>query len=107
LGASGCAAGVARVDEFADGYRDTTSIDVTLGDGGSDVGAGQLYFTVPVTLVASMSDGSVQTFVGCYRLHPARPQLQAVPPFAPMAIQHANIVLVDDGGPDGVALDCS
>jgi len=33
-------------------------------------------------------------------LHLARPQLQAVPPFRPMAIQHANIIAVDDGQPE-------
>ena len=83
-------------DEFVQGYGDTTSVEVTLGTVSSDVGAGQLYFLVPVSLVGSLSDGSVQMFTGCYRLHLARPQLQAVPPFRPMGVQHANIVQVDD-----------
>lgn len=43
------------------------------------------------------SDGSVQTFVGCYTLHLARPQLQAIPPFSPMGIQRASIQAVDNG----------
>jgi hypothetical protein len=85
--------------EFANGYADTSSIQVTLGMIGSGVGAGQLYFSVPVTLVAFMSDGSIQTFVGCYTLHLGRPQLQAEPPFQPMAIQHASISLVNNDAP--------
>ena len=92
---------LAPFDDFASGYADTTSVDATLGQGGSGVGAGQLYFTVPVTLVASMADGSVQTYVGCYTLHLGRPQLQAVPPFHPLAIQRASIEAVDNDAATG------
>jgi len=87
---------LAPFDQFVAGYADTAGVDLTLGDIGSGVGAGQLYFTVPVTLVATMSDGSVQTFVGCYTLHIGRPQIQAVPPFQPLAIQRASIQQVDN-----------
>ena len=73
---------------------------MTLGNAGGDVGAGQLYYTVPVRLVAPMSDGSVQTFAGCYTLHLARPQLQAVPPYHPLGIQYASIDLVQEGDVD-------
>jgi hypothetical protein len=82
-------------DEFEQGYADTVSVDLTIGDVVGGVGAGQLYFSVPVTLVATIGDGSTQTFVGCYILHLGRPQLQAVPPFQPMAIQRANVRQVD------------
>jgi hypothetical protein len=88
-----------QFDEFANGYTDTSSVQVTLGTIISGVGAGQLYYSVPVTLAATMSDGSAQTFVGCYTLHLGRPQLQAVPPFQPMAIQHASISRVDNDVP--------
>lgn len=84
-------------DDFVQGYADTASVDLTLGDVGEGVGAGQLYFSVPVTLMAAMLDGSTQTFVGCYTLHLGRPQLQAVPPFRPLGIQRARIEAVDDG----------
>jgi hypothetical protein len=87
---------LAPFDDFAAGYADTAAVDLTLGDIGSGVGAGQLYFTVPVTLIATMSDGAVQTFVGCYTLHIGRPQIQAVPPFQPLAIQRASIRQVDN-----------
>lgn len=85
-----------RFDDFAAGYADTASVDVTQGDVGTGVGAGQLYFTVPVTLVSTLSDGSTQTYVGCYTLHIGRPQIQAVPPFNPLAIQNASIEQVDN-----------
>ena len=85
-----------RFDDFAAGYADTQSVDLTIGDVGTGVGAGQIYFSVPVTLVATQTDGSLQTFVGCYTLHIGRPQIQAVPPFRPLAIQRASIEQVDD-----------
>ncbi len=87
-------------DEFASGFAETVFVEVTLGGVSSDVGAGQIYFMVPVSVVASLTDGTMQMFAGCYTLHLARPQLQAVPPFRPMAIQHANLVVVDDVQPD-------
>ena len=83
-------------DQFVLGYADTASVDLTLGDIGTGVGAGQIYFSVPVTLVATQSDGSSQMFVRCYTLHLGRPQLQAVAPVQPLAIQRANIQQVDN-----------
>ena len=83
-------------DEFVAGYADTQSVDLTVGDVGTGVGAGQIYFSVPVTMVATQSDGSLQTFVGCYTLHLGRPQIQAVPPFQPLAIQRASVQQVDN-----------
>jgi hypothetical protein len=83
-------------DQFMLGYADTMSVDLTIGDVGTGVGAGQLYFTVPVALVSTLTDGSQQTFIGCYTLHLSRPQLQAVPPFRPLAIERASIQQVDN-----------
>jgi hypothetical protein len=83
-------------DAFAQGYATTASVSISEGDARMDVGAGQLYWRLPVTLVATMTDGSTQTFVGCYQLHLSRPQLQAVPPFKPMGIQRASVSQVDN-----------
>ena len=90
------ASALPQFDDFAAGYTDTQSVDLTIGDVGTGVGAGQIYFSVPVTLVATQTDGSLQTFVGCYTLHIGRPQIQAVPPFRPLAIQRASIEQVDN-----------
>jgi hypothetical protein len=78
-------------DQFAQGYAKTQSVQLTTGAPTSDVGAGQLYFSVPVALTATTSPGATQTFVGCYRLHLARPELQVVPPYHPLAIQSATV----------------
>jgi hypothetical protein len=76
---------------FEQGYAGTESVDLTTGVGGADAGAGQLYFSVPVTLRARTTDGGVQTFVGCYRLHLTRPELQDTPPYQPLAISSAAV----------------
>jgi len=94
-------------DDFQQGYAQTTSVQMQTGDVGSGVGAGQLYFTVPVTLVATLSDGSTQTFVGCYTLHLSRPSLQAQPPFHPMAIERATIEQVDNDADTGALMNGS
>jgi hypothetical protein len=87
---------LAPFDQFAAGYADTAWVDLSIGDVGTGVGAGQLYFSVPVTLRATLNNGSGQTFVGCYILHLSRPVLQAVPPFHPLGIQRASVQQVDD-----------
>jgi hypothetical protein len=78
-------------DAFQHGYATTASVDMTLGVIGSDVGAGQLYYSVPVVLDASMRDDSSTFYVGCYVLHLGRPAIQSAPPFQPLAIQSATV----------------
>src|SRR6185437_4344314 len=67
--------------DFQTGYADTASVALTVGAPVSDAGAGQLYTSVPATIVAKMTDGSTQTFVGCYTTHLAQPAIQSAPPF--------------------------
>ncbi len=78
-------------EEFAAGYTDTLHVDIVLGEVQQDVGAGQLYYQVPVGITSLERDGAVRWFAGCYRAHLARPQLQAIPPFHPMSIQAATV----------------
>lgn len=85
-------------DDFANGYANTASVELTLGAITGDVGAGQLYYSVPVALVATTTDGATQTFAGCYQLHLARPRIQAAPPFQPLAIERADVRQVSNGG---------
>ncbi len=86
---------LAPFPQFKDGYANTRSVKLTIGTVTTDAGAGQRYASVPVTLVASMADGSSQTFVGCYVTHLASPDIQANPPFHPMSISRATVKQVD------------
>jgi hypothetical protein len=85
--------------QFREGYVDTESVTLTIGTVTSGVGAGQIYYGVPVLLDATSSGGVARTFVGCYLLHIGRPVIQAVPPFHPLAIQSATIQGASAGNP--------
>ena len=76
---------------FKQGYADTESVTVTTGAETGDAGAGQLYYSVPVTLRAQTAGGGLQTFAGCYRLHLSQPAIQDAPPYHPLAIISASI----------------
>jgi hypothetical protein len=77
--------------QFKEGYASTRSVEITTGAVASDAGAGQIFFAVPVVLHARLTDGTMQTFTGCYQLHLSQPSVQATPPFQPMAIRSAAI----------------
>ncbi len=84
-------------DQFEKGYADTTSVQATLGTISGDVGAGQIYYSIPVAINTTMNSGQGQIFVGCYVLHLARPEIQATPPFQPLAIASAKVNLIQSG----------
>lgn len=75
---------------FQQGYANTQSVQWSYGPVTSDAGAGQFYYSVPVTLQAQTTGGP-QTFVGCYILHLANPGIQAAPPYQPLSIHSGNL----------------
>lgn len=77
--------------QFQQGYATTRSVGVTFGPVSGGVGAGQIYYSVPVELQSKTSDNGEQTFVGCYILHLGNPAIQTSPPYHPLAIQSAKI----------------
>jgi hypothetical protein len=85
---------LAPFDTFEKGYENTQSVMVTFGTITNGFGAGQIYYSVPLTLVAQTADGKTQTFVGCYTLHLAQPSIQGKPPFQPLAIASAKTSIV-------------
>lgn len=76
---------------FQAGFASTNSVALSTGTVGSSAGAGQLYYVVPVTLTSLQTNATTQTFVGCYTLHLARPEIQAQPPFQPLGITKASV----------------
>jgi hypothetical protein len=79
--------------QFQQGYTNTSNVQLIVGQVTGDAGAGQRYYSVPVTIKAT-SNGAAQTFVGCYVLHQSVPALFTTPPFRPMGIDRANIQAV-------------
>jgi hypothetical protein len=76
---------------YPQGYAGTRSVQLAIGAVTSDAGAGQLYYSVPVTLIARTTHGGTQYFTGCYVLHLSQPSVQGVPPFQPLAIRSATV----------------
>ncbi|MCW5882909.1 MAG: hypothetical protein KIS91_18395 [Anaerolineae bacterium] len=90
------AIGLPPFPQFEQGYQNTQSVQLTTGAVKTDVGAGQTYYRVPVTLVAQTTGGQ-QTFVGCYVLHLGSPYAQATPPYQPIGIRQAKLTQVANG----------
>jgi hypothetical protein len=91
------AAGLAAFDTFAAGYANTKSVTLLTKPGTTDAGAGQLSYSVPTVVTAANADGSTTIFSGCYKLHLGSPNIQATPPFQPLAIQSARIAQAASG----------
>jgi heat shock protein HslJ len=90
-------------EDFEKGYADTESVELTTGEVQGDAGAGQFFSKVPVVLKVQTTNGSTQTFAGCYQLHLSSPGAQATPPFRPMAIQSATVKQVsNDANPANI-----
>ena len=85
------------LDAFGQGYDATKSVTLTTGEVSIGAAAGNRYDRVPATIIATMNDGSQQTFAGCYQLHLASPDAQAEPPFRGFGIERATIARVAAG----------
>ncbi len=91
------AANLPTYPQFEQGYADTASVQLTIGTVTLGAAAGNLYWAVPVVLIAKTTSGSTQTFVGCYVTHLGQPANYAVPPFRHMDIQSATVKQVANG----------
>ena len=83
-------------DAFAAGYATTASITAQFGTVTPDAGAGQVYYSLPVALKSTMTDGSLKTYIGCYVMHLSQPGFQGTVPFQPLGIISATVNLVDN-----------
>ncbi|HEX2914785.1 MAG TPA: hypothetical protein VH186_28595 [Chloroflexia bacterium] len=72
--------------QWVQGYSDTASVALTTGSYQIGVGAGNAYANVPVVLVATHTNGSQQTFYGCYTTHKVN-----IEPDQPWFISSASI----------------
>lgn len=85
--------------QFADGYKDTATVEAYLGTISSGVGAGNVYYGVPFSLKSTNASGAVQVFAGCYTVHGASdPKVFGAPPFVPLNINQAKVQQVQAGG---------
>lgn len=97
--------GVEDYQSFADGYASTGHVEVTTGDAQGEGAAGSTYYTLPVSIEATQTDGSRQTFAGCYTLRLIQPTIQE-PPVKPMFIVSGNLHKASGYGEQYLPTDC-
>lgn len=78
-------------ETWVKGYADTSAVKVKFGETAPDPGAGQIFWSLPVALSATKTDGSRETFTGCYKIHMTNPGMQTDPPYQPMGIVSATL----------------
>ncbi len=88
---------------FQSGYETTTNVLVEMGQIGGDVGAGQMYYSVPAILTAKTSDGKTQSYAACYILHLSQPAIQE-PPFTGLTIERGTATALANGADTNAAL---
>ncbi|OSP56440.1 hypothetical protein [Pseudoruegeria sp. SK021] len=91
---------------FTAGYTDTAAVTLHVGAVASDGAAGTIYWQVPVAIAAAALDGKVSVFAGCYTLFQPQPAVQAVPPFAPIAIKSGALAPASGAAEDAVPNGC-
>ena len=77
--------------EFRDGYADTQSVTLRIGDPSAEGAAGSIHSAVPVALKAVAADGTETVFTGCYYLTQVQPGVQDSPPFRPIRIDRGKL----------------
>ena len=89
---------------YADGYKDTGSVDLVFGNITGDAGAGQMYYTVPVILKATATNGVHANYSACYIVHLSQPGFFGAPPFDPMGISQGNATNIALNADDATVL---
>lgn len=83
---------------WAEGYSDTANVDVSFGEMAQEGAAGSTYYTLPVMLDVTRTDGSTAKFAGCYTLRLVQPANQEQPPFEGIHIEDARLHEVKGAG---------
>lgn len=82
------------LQSFARGYATTERVDVETGEVSEEGAAGSVFFSVPVALRATGTDGRQHVFAGCYTARLVNPAMQT-DSFAPMLIEKGSLKPAD------------
>ncbi len=89
---------------YASGYQDTASVDLVFGQITGDPGMSQVYFTIPVILKATATNGTRTNYTACYVVHKASPDVFGAPPFQPMSIDRGSAKISNNQAGDASVL---
>jgi hypothetical protein len=95
-------------EQFQAGYADTSDVTLQFGQIGGDVGAGQMYYSVPMLLTERTNAATTKSYAACYILHLSQPALQE-PPFQGLTIERgkATVIGSDVDSNNALATACS
>jgi hypothetical protein len=83
------------LNAYASGYQNTASVDLVFGQITGDAGMSQVYYTIPVILKATATNGTRTNYAACYVVHAASPDVFGAPPIQPMSIERGSAKISD------------
>jgi len=95
----------ANLEAYAEGYKDTASVEVLTGSPGEEGAAGSVFYALPVSIRATDAGGSEKVFAGCYTLRLANPQVQGEE-FMPLHIETAKLAPSDRSLVEALPTQC-
>jgi hypothetical protein len=81
------------LEEFAQGYGDTASVAVLLGQPTLQGAAGSQYARIPIVLAATSTTGGLKKFSGCYIAHQTSAGADTSSPVGKWLLHSATIEL--------------
>ena len=87
----------ADFDTYVAGFENTVRVELALGEPSEEGAAGSTFWRLPAAIRSYLTDGSAETFAGCYTLRLAQSQIQS-PPFRPIHIIAGELEPVGGGG---------
>ncbi|HMA34568.1 MAG TPA: hypothetical protein VKY74_08810 [Chloroflexia bacterium] len=85
--------------QFVAGYADTSAVTLAMGQETDGAGAGNLYATIPVVLMAQHADNSTHIFSGCYVMHRVNDGISSNPLDVLWSINSARLSPADASTP--------
>jgi hypothetical protein len=85
---------VPKYDSWEFGYSDTSHVEVSFGESAQEGAAGSTYWTLPVKLDVTATEGQHLYYAGCYTLRLVQPTNQS-PPFQPLHIVEGKLNKAD------------
>ncbi|HEX2910751.1 MAG TPA: hypothetical protein VH186_08090 [Chloroflexia bacterium] len=76
---------------FVNGYSQTASVGISTGPFMGNGAAGHVYYPVPVVIVATQKNGTLQNYFGCYLVVQTNAQIGNTPPPYPLFLSSAKI----------------
>lgn len=95
-------------EQFQAGYENTHNVTLQFGQIGGDVGAGQMYYSVPMLITEQANAGTSKSYAACYILHLSQPTFQE-PPFQGLTIERGKATVIGsaDNANNALATACS